>query len=406
MDKSFLVDVKDFLRPWKYRVKNLYVARCISSQANVERHVSNVDLELSDVKKSINIFLGNLCGSQSDFLYKYSSSCMRPTLYASTYACMLYELLGNSSHLSEDIKRSWCNYFDSFQDKRDGLFYDPVTNNDIYADTDWWGARHLALHIILAYGAMGFEPKYRFCFLDEYCEPGKINDWLSNYPWDSNEIGKTDIDNKIMNIGCLIQYERDRTGSDELKKTLLELKLFLRSKINKSTGIWGGSELGQPGDRSRMVQFAYHLLPIFFYDEEYDFNLESIADIVLKTQTGFGGYGVNPNSSACEDIDSLDLLIAISKKCTPATQEKIKDSIKKAYFWILRNQVADGGFVFRLFEPFRYGHLETSSGRNIGALFPTWFRFLSLIHAHNHLQTKQIPHVKRPGYYFFGSDSC
>lgn len=403
MNKALVVHVKNILRPLKCRLAYFYSARKVSSRIKKNSYINNSMVDFAEVKLAVNDFLDSLCYSQVDFLYRYSSSCAQPTLYASTYACMLYELLGNSSLLSEDRRRAWCNYFDDFQDECDGLFYDPVTNNKIYADSDWWGARHLALHIILAYGAMGFVPRYRFSFLDEFCKPQKINEWLSIYPWDSNEIGKTDIDNKIMNIGCLLQYERDRTGSGKLKSAVFDLKSFLRSKINKETGIWGGADLSNAGDRSRMVQFAYHLLPIFFYDNDYEFNLESIANIILKTQGHYGGYGVKPNSSACEDIDSLDLLIAISKKCTPETQEKIVDSIKKSYFWILHNQVDDGGFVFRLFESFTYGHKETSSGRNIGALFPTWFRFLSLIHAHNYLLNKQIPHMKRPGYYFLGS---
>lgn len=398
--------IKNFLRPFKYLARKKYVAFRISLLMRNKLDSSDSELDFINLKKSINLYLNSLHCDNVCYMYKYSSNSTKPTLYASIYACMIHELFDNLQDLSDEEKWLWCQYLDSFQNERDGLFYDSVTNNDIYADSDWWGARHLTLHIILAYSALGFEPKYRFYFLDDYIGYGKINSWLNGYVWGSNEIGKSDIDNKIMNIGCLLQYERDRTGCEDLKRVVLELKLFLRSKINSTTGIWGGSDLSDPADRSRMVQFAYHLLPIFFYDKEYDFNMKSIADIVLKTQNPFGGYGVDPNSSACEDIDSIDLLIAASRNCTPDYKVKIADSIKKGYSWILENQVSDGGFVFRLFEPFKYGHGETSSEQNIGALFPTWFRLLSIINARNFLHSNKMNYSRRPGYYFMGSDPC
>ena len=39
---------------------------------------------------------------------------------------------------------------------------------------------------------------------------------------------------------------------------------------------------------------------------------------------------------------------------------------------------ADGGFVFRRGEPLVYGHERMSSGADESAMFPTWFRTLSL----------------------------
>jgi len=45
---------------------------------------------------------------------------------------------------------------------------------------------------------------------------------------------------------------------------------------------------------------------------------------------------------------------------------------------VLKNQVEDGGFVFILDRPFEYGHPQLRGERNQGAMFPTWFRTLSL----------------------------
>lgn len=38
----------------------------------------------------------------------------------------------------------------------------------------------------------------------------------------------------------------------------------------------------------------------------------------------------------------------------------------------------DGGFVFVLDREFEYGHPQLKGAANAGAMFPTWFRLLSL----------------------------
>ncbi|MFM6671549.1 MAG: hypothetical protein ACKPJO_15710, partial [Dolichospermum sp.] len=69
--------------------------------------------------------------------------------------------------------------------------------------------------------------------------------------------------------------------------------------------------------------------------------------------------------------------------------------------WVLCNQVKDGGFVFRLYEPFSYGHKETSSTENQGAMLPTWFRILCLVYLLNYLKiSNDFVITKCPGYEF------
>lgn len=310
--------------------------------------------------------------------YRYSVSAKKPTLYASAYACITRKMLGSLDDMSRASKNEWVQYFDSFQKQGDGLFYDSAVENKIYADSDWWGARHLALHMISAYTALDGRPKYPFLFLKKYYSGRAIAAWLDGYDWYSAEIGREDADNKIMNIGCLLQYQRDAWADVEAAAAVQNLKDHLRKKLNKETGMWGGFDVNNPHERSRMVQFAYHLFPIFFYDGEFDFEAEKIVSITLNTQNRFGGFGVFFNSSACEDSDSIDLLIRLYPFVNLKFQGKIKDAIAKAYTWVLLNQVDDGGFVFRLNESFRYGSDNTSSVTNEGAMLPTWFRTLSL----------------------------
>lgn len=204
-----------------------------------------------------------------------------------------------------------------------------------------------------------------------------------------------------MNISCLLQYQRDIWNDTDAAMAVDYIKKSLKSRINSALGLWGVFDIHNPSERSRMVQFAYHLLPIFFYDNEFDFDCEKIVSLVLKTQNTLGGFGVSSNSSACEDIDSVYLLIRLFPFTTTGTQRQILLSLKKSYLWILSNQVEDGGFVFRLQEPFVYGSEQMSSLSNQGALFPTWFRMLSIAYLVNFIEDKNVYNIARaPGLVF------
>jgi hypothetical protein len=298
---------------------------------------------------------------------------------------MTLSLLGELEKLSDVEREEWRNYFDSFQNESDGLFYDPAVQNDIYNDSDWWGARHLALHMISAYTDLGYRPSYPFAFLKKYYEPAAIEEWLDQFDWKSESIGAKDVDNKIMNIGCLLQYQRDYWDDTAAGQAIEFLKKYLRSKLNKQTSMWGYFDIDNPHQRSRMVQFAYHLFQLYFYDNDYVFDTEKIISLTLKTKNELNGFGVMLNSSACEDIDSIDTLIRLQKNASLNLQNEVRESVKKSFNWVLANQVEDGGFVFRLEEPFVYGNVETSSNKNEGAMLPTWFRTLSIAYIYNFL---------------------
>ena len=338
-------------------------------------------------KERVVKYINSMRDGGSPVQFRYSASSTRSTLYASVYACMTYSLLGELGYKSLVDKQQWVAYFDSFQKPEDGLFYDPVVNNDLYNDTDWWGARHLALHMIVAYTDLGARPKNTFKFLEKYYDLSFVNDWLNKFDWMSAEIGAGDIDNELMNIGCLLQYSRDEWGDERAGDSVDFIKRYLIKKINPNTGMWGGFDVTDQYQRSRMIQFAYHLFPLFFYDDYFDFNIDSVVDLTLKTQNQLGGFGVKFNSSACEDIDSIDLLIRLLPYVDENRKGAIYQSIDSAWRWVLCNQVKDGGFVFRLNEKMQYGHPQMSVDRNHGALFPTWFRVLSMAYIYN---------IKRP----------
>jgi hypothetical protein len=186
------------------------------------------------------------------------------------------------------------------------------------------------------------------------------------------------------------------------------LKRVLLSKRNDATGMWGGFDPNVPDQRSRMVQFAYHLFSLFFYDGFYSFDIEKVVRAALATRNEYGGYGTRPNASACEDIDTLDILIRLSYELPESADllSCVHAAIEHSYSWILLNQVDDGGFVFRLNERLQYGHTHMSSAVNEGAMFPTWFRLLSiaLIDAWRGNESFRIQ--RAPGYFVGFPERC
>ena len=256
--------------------------------------------------------------------------------------------------------------------------------------------------MIAAYTFLGGRPKYDLKFLDYYRSPQVLKDWIDSIEWDAKNLMKTDVDNKIMNIGCLLQYERDRKDDAELHNGVRILRESLKQKLNPETGMWGDYRVDVAAECSAMVQFAYHLMPIFIYDEDFDFDFELIAENVLRTQNEMGGFGCEINSSACEDIDSIDLLITCYSFCNAATKKRIENALLKAKRWILLNHMNDGGFVFRLFQRLRYGDEEMLANPQKSSLFPTWFRLLSLSHI-EHFEDNVPKPPEEVGYFTLGT---
>lgn len=382
---------------WVARKKARSLNAKIMTRVRARQHSASFDsFDCHLVRRRVSGFLDTMkCDATVSFRYKYSALADRPTLYASAYACMTLSLLGLLDELPDESKKEWLAYFDSFQNEQDGLFYDPVVDGDAFRRFDWWGARHLALHMIAAYTALGGRPKFRFAFLDEY-DPGNIRGWLDRFNWNTPFSHAEDIDNKIMNIGCLLQYQRDVWEDKQAEASVEFLQQYLAERVNPETGMWGRYEYDDPSERSRMVQFAYHLFPLYFYDGIAIDAPAKVVDQVLATQNELGGFGVDVNSSACEDIDSIDILVRLAP-CVPERKDDIDQALRSALEWVLCNQVDDGGFVFRLYEPLTYGHKEMASASNSGAMFPTWFRTLSLAYLAKHFALGGFQIRRAPG---------
>lgn len=320
-------------------------------------------------------FVGSMACGDGVGHYRYSAEATEPTLYASVYACMLQSLYGELPRQGEDYRQAWAAYLHSFQDA-DGLYRDPAVAGERFETTDWWGARHLALHVIVALTALGVRPRVPFGFLAPLYERRRMLQWLESRDWENQF--KDDFDNQIMNYGALLQYARDVLEVDGAGRAVAWLKEWLLARLNRNTGLfWPEDTFTVPRRLSRAIMFSYHICSLFTYDGWRHPCPDRLLDHVLRNQHVLGGYGPGPSSSACEDIDSIELLLRFGGQSRD-NGIRARASMARALPWVLSNMNEDGGFVFRRNEALEYGHSQMSSGCNQSSMFATWFRTLSL----------------------------
>jgi hypothetical protein len=236
--------------------------------------------------------------------------------------------------------------------------------------------------VVSALACLGSTAAKPLLWLDPWCDPDRLVCWLEERDW-GERISWTG--NEILNVGTLLQYARDFHHDESAGKAAVVLLEWLSTHhMDPANGVWGCGDIADPVWRSHAVQAAYHWWLLFFYDRVPIPYHERAIDTLLATQniTGGFGWGVhNPdepsNSSACEDIDSIDPLCRMLGG-SEYRKEEIGGALARAADWVLSNQTPDGGFVFMKDSTFEYGHPQLRSRRNQGAMFPTWFRLLSL----------------------------
>lgn len=295
-----------------------------------------------------------------------------PILYASCYAVLTRHLCGDLNSLTSAERSQWIAYIQSYQTD-DGLFRDPIIGCPQAEMLDWWGWRHLTLHALMALSALGGVAQKPFGVLERFRSRGKMAEWLESRNWKQDAAS---VSNEIQNYGTMLQYARDFQDQDWCNDALDEMYDWLGRHQDPQTGYWGYG-FQTPWERSQGVQTGYHIWLLYFYDGRPIQYAERVIDSCLATQNRLGGFGVPLNSSACEDIDSIDPLARLSL-ITDYRRDDIRKALEKALIWVLTNQNADGGWVFRRGEGFRYGHDLMWARANESSMFPTWFRTLSL----------------------------
>lgn len=314
--------------------------------------------------------------------YRYAAGCQQPTLYSSTYGAMTRHLYRDLGGLTESQRAEWVEYLQAHQDD-DGLFRDPVIFDQGWykGDPEWCGRRHLSCHVVTALTCLGAVAKKPLRFLDPFLKAGGLVKWLETREWERQP---DFVGNEVLNVGTLLQYARDFQQDERCRPAMRTLLDWMSAHfLNERTGLWGSLDTAQPRELSRAVQGGYHFWLLYFYDRVPIPYPERVIDSCLATQNACGGFGQGVHtgsdreSSACEDIDSIDPLVRLMRM-TDYRRDEIRAGLQRGLNQVLLNQTADGGWWFVRGKGFTYGHEQLAAGATEGAMFPTWFRTLTL----------------------------
>ena len=300
--------------------------------------------------------------------YRHSASTTKPVLYATIAALLLKHLYGvHDEQCQEELE-----FVLSFQSD-DSLFRDPVIACRTAETEDWWGWRHLTLHALMTLALYGQPARKNLGNLERFYEKDSFLTYLRSRDW-SEKAAYTS--NEIQNIGVMLQYARDYQSDLRAGELLNILYEFLDSKQNPETGLYGAS-FRTPAEISLGCQAGYHFWLLYLYDRRPIHFVERIIDNLLKTQNILGGYAPRWHSSACEDIDSIDPLVRLSR-LSNYRHDDVQASLRRALPAILANLNGDGGWVFRRHEALTVVHPQMYSAVNESNLFYSWFRTLGL----------------------------
>jgi hypothetical protein len=123
---------------------------------------------------------------------------------------------------------------------------------------------------------------------------------------------------------------------------------------------------------------GYHQLLLYYHENEDIHHKERLIDTVLSLQHPDGGFQPRGGGGACEDVDAVDILVNMYKR-TLYRRTDTRIALRKAMRSILSCRVDDGGFVYRVGEPFVHmGIRKTRSPKDRSNMFATWFRVHTL----------------------------
>ena len=326
--------------------------------------------DIEAIKRASLRFAGRLRVSENGRFvgYRFAPSTTKPLLYCTVAALLLKHLYGVSDPAIREELETVVLYQGD-----DGLFRDPAIACPAAEQEDWWGWRHLTLHALMTLALYGVVARRDLQLPHELSDKDRLRDYLNARDWGPRAAWTS---NEVQNLGVMFQYARDYQNWQKANDLLDVLYDVIVDHQDPDTGLHG-DRFDTPDHLSQGVQATYHFSLLFAYERRSIPHADRIVESVLRTQNLRGGYGVTWNSSACEDIDSIDLLVRLGS-WTHRESRILKASLHRALSSLLTNLHANGGWVFRRDEPLMLPHSQMCSGPNECNLFYTWFRTLAL----------------------------
>jgi hypothetical protein len=295
------------------------------------------------------------------------------SLYASCFAAMTLHYVGELSRMGVGDRKEWAEYINSWQDPRTGIYLGPEIGIEELTSPihDYeYVTTHLAVHALPALALLGASPRYPLHFSLRFLDKRELGAWLDRRNWTDAWLEG----NNLLFIGQLLIHLRDIEGRAEADVALRVFFDWLNARVDPRTGLWGTNRGSSP---FVAMCGAYHQFLVYYHEDEEIGWKERIVDTVLSLQHTDGGFQPRGGGGACEDVDAVDILVNLYKRI-PYRRRDIRIALRKAAKSILSKQMADGGFVYRIGEPFAMGVRKTRSPANVSNLFSTWFRVHTL----------------------------
>jgi len=300
--------------------------------------------------------------------YNYSKTG-GATLYGSCYALMTLHYLNNIP-TDAHTKEQWADYINQWQDKETGYFLGPELEEGTI-DGQTHNLIHLKLHltttVLPCLDLLGYSPKWPLSFANEFLHEDSLAYWLSCRSWDKAWL---EGNNLLFVIQVLI-FCRDVEKHPQANARIEQFFDWLDKEIDPATGLWGTD-----GHCNSFIAMCggYHQLLAYYYEHRAINYPEKLIDTTLLLQHPDGGFHPNGGGGACEDVDAVDILVNLYK-LYDYRRPDIRFSLRKAVESIVEKQLFDGGFAYRLNEPFMHmGIASTATPPNESNLFSTWFR--------------------------------
>lgn len=294
------------------------------------------------------------------------------TLYGTCYALLGLHYLDCSSIILENAFKQLL--VDTY-DPSSGLYNGPELLNFKPAEGALHDKRHLQLHlacsaVLPVAQQVGFSLPPLSCAY-RYCNISFLRDWCRSIDW----VNAWFEGNNILFVGQMLIYLRDverHPGADDALRLWFE---WLDSMADISTGLWGTDGYCSIVEA---VYGGYHQLLVYYYENHPLPNTRGLVDAVLSLQHADGGFNPNGNGGACEDVDSVDILVNCYKRVDYRRPE-IRFALRRCLHHILLTQNQDGGFPYNLNQPQSHmGIPGTEAAPNVSCTFPTWFRIHTL----------------------------
>jgi hypothetical protein len=234
---------------------------------------------------------------------------------------------------------------------------------------------HLLLHLTCAVlpfcQQFSIRPPHPIRSAHRFCDLSKLERWMDErdmrHAWFEG--------NNILFVGQLLLYLRDVEGHPGAADALKLWFSWLDAHADPKTGLWGTDGFCSPMEA---VYGGYHQLLVYYHENHPLPHAHGLVDTVLALQHDDGGFHPDGNGGACEDVDSVDILVNCYKRVDYRRAE-IRHSLRRCLRHILSTQNADGGFPYnRNRSQSHMGVPGTRSGPNASCTFPTWFRIHTL----------------------------